>query len=292
MATRLSPTELRCSDTLRTKDRAFRWVLLAGATTTIAILLVLVADIVRDGAGRLSPEFFTSYASRFASRAGLRAPLLGTLWLMGLCSVLTVPLGVGAAIYLEEFAPSNRWTRLIETNIANLAGVPSIVYGLLGLGLFVRGLNLGKVVLAGALTLSLLVLPIVIIASREALRAVPGAIRDGAMALGATRWQAVRYEVLPAAIPGVMTGTILALSRAIGETAPLITLGAFTFVAFDPRGPFDTFTAIPIQILGWAIRPQEAFHEIAAAASIVLLVVLLGMNAFAIWLRNRYRREW
>jgi phosphate transport system permease protein len=211
---------------------------------------------------------------------------------MGLLLVMAVPIGVGTAIYLEEYANREKWyNRLLELNIQNLAAVPSIVYGILGLAFLVRGLGLGRVTLAGAMILTLLVLPIVIVASREAIRAVPDSIRQGAYALGATQWQTISRQVLPAAIPGIATGSILALARAIGETAPLILVGALTYVAFDPTilGPF---TALPIQIYQWIARPQEDFRLLAAAAIIVLLVILLTMNAFAIWLRNRYQRRW
>lgn len=283
--------ELKAPPALARRNRLFAAVLVISTLGAIAVLVTLLIDLLLDGAPKMSLHFFTAYPSRFPARAGARAAILGTLWLMILTAAMTVPLGIGAAIYLEEFAPRNRLTRAIETNIANLAGVPSIVYGLLGLGVFVRALQMGTVLLAGALTLSLLVLPIVIIASREALRAVPAGIREGAFALGATRWEVVRHQVIPAAVPGMMTGTILALSRAIGETAPLITLGAFTYLAFDPT-PLSSFTALPIQILNWVVRPQADFARIAAAASLVLLVLLLSMNAIAIVLRNRYRREW
>jgi len=286
-----SPEDLRGKPAVRRKNRAFQLLLLATTVLSIAVLVVLLVDLLADGATRIRPALFLEYPSRFFDRAGLRSALLGTIWLMGLTGVITIVVGVAAAIYLEEFAPRNRYTRMIETNISNLAGVPSIIYGLLGLGVFVRGMQLGRTLLAGAFTLSLLVLPIVIIASREALRAVPDSIRHAALALGATPWETVRHQVLPAAIPGVMTGTILALSRAIGETAPLITLGAFTFVAFDPT-PTSPFTALPIQILNWVVRPQAGFQRLAAAASLVLLVLLLAMNAAAVILRNRSRREW
>ncbi len=283
--------DLRAPPKVGRRNRVFL-ALLAGATVlTVVVLATLLVDLALDGGSKLSLHFLLNYPSRFAAKAGVRAALLGTLWLMALTAAVTVPIGVAAAVYLEEFAPANRLTRAIETNIANLAGVPSILYGLLGLGVFVRALQMGRILLAGALTLVLLVLPIVIIASREALRAVPRAIRDGAFALGATRWEVVRHHVLPYSLPGVMTGTILALSRAIGETAPLITLGAFTYLAFDPT-PTSTFTAMPIQIFNWVVRPQEDFARLAAAASIVLLAVLLSMNAAAIWLRNRSRQEW
>lgn len=290
MTTTATP-DLRASSRVGARNRVFLGLLVAATLLTVAVLAALLIDLATDGASSLSAHFLLNYPSRFAAKAGVRAALLGTLWLAVLTAGVTVPIGIAAAVYLEEFAPANKLTRLIETNIANLAGVPSILYGLLGLGLFVRALQMGRILLAGALTLALLVLPIVIIASREALRAVPRAIREGAFALGATRWEVVRHQVLPVSLPGIMTGTILALSRAIGETAPLITLGAFTYLAFDPT-PTSTFTALPIQIFNWVVRPQEAFAKLAAAASIVLLVVLLTMNATAIWLRNRSRQEW
>jgi phosphate transport system permease protein len=287
----LGPPLLRAPRKIQRRNRVFAGVLVAATLMAVAVLAALLIDLLLDGGGKLNLHLLTNYPSRFAAKAGVRAALLGTLWLIALTVAIAVPIGIAAAVYLEEFAPSNRITRAIETNIANLAGVPSILYGLLGLGVFVRGLQMGRILLAGALTLALLVLPIVIIASREALRAVPRAIREGAFALGATRWEVVRHQVLPSAVPGVMTGTILALSRAIGETAPLITLGAFTYLAFDPT-PTSTFTAMPIQIFNWVVRPQEDFARLAAAASLVLLVLLLSMNAAAIWVRNRARREW
>lgn len=289
--TTLERPDLRAPPKVGRRNRLFLALLLSATLVTVVVLATLLIDLATDGGSKLSLHFLLNYPSRFPAKAGIRAALLGTLWLMVLTAAITVPIGVAAAIYLEEFAPANRLTRAIETNIANLAGVPSILYGLLGLGVFVNALRMGRILLAGALTLSLLVLPIVIIASREALRAVPRAIREGAFALGATRWEVVRHQVLPASVSGIMTGTILALSRAIGETAPLITLGAFTYLAFDPT-PTSTFTALPIQIFNWVVRPQEDFARLAAAASIVLLVVLLTMNAAAIWLRNRSRQEW
>jgi phosphate transport system permease protein len=264
------------------------------AMVGIAALVLLLAVVTRDGFHRLSWDFITSFPSRFPEQAGIRAALLGSMWVMVLTTVIAVPLGIGAAIYLEEFAPRNWLTRIIETNINNLAGVPSIVYGLLGLALFVRAMELGRSILAGALTLALVVLPIVIISGREGLRTVPPSIREAAMALGATRWQTVWHQVLPAALAPMMTGVILALSRAIGETAPLITIGALLFVPFDPRGPLDSFTVLPIQIFNWVSRPQPAFHEAAAAGIIVLLTVLLSMNAIAIAIRYwaERRRQW
>lgn len=291
MTIALEKPVLKAAPGLQRKNRLFKYLLVGSTSVTVVVLITLLVDLLMDGAPMLSLHFLTDYPSRIPARAGTRAALLGTVWLMALAAIITVPLGIGAAIWLEEMAPRNRFTRAIETNIANLAGVPSIIYGLLGIGLFVRTLQMGRILVAGALTLSLLVLPIVIIASREALRAVPTGIREGAFALGATRWEVVRGQVLPAAVPGMMTGTILALARAIGETAPLITLGAFTYLAFDPT-PFSAFSAIPIQILNWVVRPQADFARLAAAASLVLLVLLSALSAVAIALRNRYRREW
>jgi phosphate transport system permease protein len=234
----------------------------------------------------------TEPSSSSPERAGAGPAIRGTIYMMGLLLVMAVPIGVGTAIYLEEYADRERWyNRLLEINIQNLAAVPSIVYGILGLAFLVRGLGLGRVLLAGAMILTLLVLPTVIVASREAIRGVPDSIRQGAYALGATKWQVVSRQVLPAAVPGIATGSILALARAIGETAPLLLVGALTYVAVNPTvlGPF---TALPVQIFQWIGRPQEDFKLLAAAAIIVLLAILLTMNAFAIWLRNRYQRRW
>jgi phosphate transport system permease protein len=257
----------------------------------IVVLGMLLFDITRDGLGALSWDFLRNFPSRFASRAGIRPALYGSLWTLGLTAAIAFPIGVGTAIWLEEYAPDNRFTRIVQMNIANLAGVPSIVYGILGLALFVRFVGMGRSVLAGAFTLALLILPVIIIASQEAIKAVPNSIRLGAYALGATRWETIRFHVLPLALPGVMTGTILALSRAIGEAAPLLLIGALAFVPFVPSGPLDEFTVIPIQIFNWVSRPQPAFHQIAAAGSIVLLIALLTLNAVAIVLRNRYSRK-
>jgi phosphate transport system permease protein len=291
MTTTVVETNLRASPKVGRQNRLFKGLLLLATVLSIIVLLTLLIDLLTDGASWIRPHFLTNYGSFRPERAGARAALIGTLWLMVLVTVITVPLGIGAALYLEEFAPRNRLTRAIETNIANLAGVPSVVYGLLGLGVFVQALSMGRILLAGAMTLSLLVLPVVIIASREALRAVPAGIREGAFALGATRWEVVRRQVMPAAVPGMMTGTILALSRAIGETAPLILLGGVVYITTDPT-PLSAFTAMPIQILGWVVESRPGFAQLAAAASLVLLVVLLSMNAVAIWLRNRYRQDW
>ena len=250
-----------------TMGKLFEGMALAATIFGLLVLAFLLFDVARRGLGALSWSFLTSYPSRFPERAGIRSALLGTIWVMALTALFSVPLGVAAAIYLEEYAPRNRLTRLIELNINNLAGVPSIIYGLLGLELFVRGLRLERSVMAGALTLSLLILPILIAASREALRAVPMSLREAAFALGATRWQVIRHQVLPVAFPGILTGMILALSRAIGETAPLITIGALTFISFDPKGPLDQFTVLPIQIFDWVSRPQAGFHARALKAS-------------------------
>lgn len=278
------------------EGRAFRWLLIACIAASFVLLATLLIDVAADGFSRLSVSFITDYASSIADQAGIRAALLGTLWLMVVCAAFIIPVGVATAIYLEEYADDTRWwNRTIEVNIQNLAAVPSIVYGILGLAFLVRGpLQLGNVVLAGGLTLGLLVLPVVIIAGREAIRAVPPSIREGSMALGATQWQTIWRQVLPAAVPGIATGVILALSRAIGETAPLIMVGAATFVAFDPSLN-SVFTALPIQIFDWISRPSNAVNDyasLAAGAIVVLMVLLLGMNAIAIWLRNRFEQKW
>lgn len=278
------------------RDRLVSWLFASFLALSLAVgfllLGALLIDVFRKGIGELSWSFLTNSPSTLPERAGARPAILGTIYLMVLLVVMTVPLGVGTAIYLEEYGDKNRWyNRWLEVNIQNLAGVPSIVYGILGLAFLVRGLNLGRVLLAGALILTLLVLPTVIVASREALRAVPDTIRQGAFALGATRWQVVSRQILPAAVPGIATGSILALARAIGETAPLLLVGALSFITFNPTILGD-FTALPIQIFQWISRPQEAFREKAAAAIIVLLALLLVMNAFAIWIRNRYQKRW
>ena len=269
----------------------FRLVCMTLTWLCLALLAVLLIHATREGLPWLDKQFLTEFPSRFPERAGIKSALWGTLWLISLTAAFSIPIGVAAAIYLEEYAGKTRFNALIELSIANLAGVPSIVYGILGLAIFVRWLSLGRSVLAGAMTMSLLILPIIIIASREALRAVPGSIRRASYALGATQWQTIRHHVLPAALPGVLTGTILALSRAIGETAPLIMIGALTYVAFTPTGPMDAFTALPIQIFNWVSRPQAEFHELAAAGIVVLLTVLLLMNATAVIIRLRAQRK-
>ena len=252
-------------------------------------LSVLVFEVVTNGLPWLNWQFITDYPSRHPDEAGLFPALMGTIWLMVLTSFFTVPVGVGAAIYLEEYAPRNLFTRIIEINVSNLAGVPSIVYGLLGLALFVTWFELGRSILAGAMTLSLLVLPIVILSSREAIRAVPDSYRQAAYAMGADQWQVIKGVVLPSAVPGILTGTILAMSRAIGEAAPVIAISALVYLTFVPRHPMERFTVLPIQIYNWVSRPQEDFRGLAAAGIIVLLVILLTMNAIAVFLRNRYQ---
>ena len=266
-------------------------VFLAAVILGVGGLVVLLVQVFVEGVPWLSWDFLTNYPSRKAELAGIRAAILGTIWLMVFVAIFTIPIGVGAALYLEEYAPKNRLTRIIEINIGNLAGVPSVVYGLLGLALFVQWLSLGRSIVSAALTLALLVLPIVILASREAIRSVPQSHRQAAFALGATQWDVVRSVVLPSAVPGILTGTILAMSRAIGEAAPVIFISALVYLTFDPSSPLDRFTVLPIQIFAWVNEPRDEYQGLAAAAIIVLLAILLGMNAIAIFLRNKYQRS-
>jgi phosphate transport system permease protein len=272
-------------------DRAFETLALAVLLVALAALGVLLWDVLSDGLGRLNWQFMTSMGSRRASSAGIYHALAGSIAVIALTGALALPVGVGAAIYLEEYGGRSRVARLIEINISNLAAVPSIIYGLLGLGLFVRALAMDRSVMAGASTLALLALPVVILSTREALRTVPSSIREGSYALGATQWQTIWYQVLPMAMPGVLTGLILSLSRAIGETAPLITIGALTYVPFAPDSIWSAFTVLPIQIFNWVSRPQADFQQNAAAGIIVLLGLLLLMNTMAIFLRDRYQRQ-
>ncbi len=284
---------LRAPANLRQRHRvawAFKTACMALTWFCLVLLAVLLVHATREGLPWLDAQFLSNFPSRFPERAGIKSALYGTLWLISFTALFSIPIGVAAAIYLEEYAKKTRLNTLIEISIANLAGVPSIVYGMLGLAVFVRWMALGRSVVAGAMTMSLLILPVIIIASREAVRAVPSSIRLASYALGATKWQTVRHHVLPSASSGIITGTILALSRAIGETAPLIMIGALTYVAFVPNGPMDQFTALPIQIFNWVSRPQEEFHELAAAGIIVLLVVLLVMNGIAVFIRQRSQR--
>ena len=292
------PISLRAvSGVARTKDVAFRIAMLGCLIASAAVLGLLVFDVVRDGAPKLTSQLVNNFPSSRPERAGLQPALLGTIWIIAVCTVFIVPVGVATAVYLEEYSdPTKWWNRVIDVNIQNLAAIPSIVYGILGLAFLVRGpLSLGRVVLAGGLTLGLLVLPVVIISGREAIRAVPPSIREGSMALGATKWQTIWKQVLPASIPGIATGVILALSRAIGETAPLIVVGAATFITFNPSGLVGDsagFSALPIQIFSWISQPQDEFKQLAAAAIVLLLGVLVIMNGAAIYLRNRYENKW
>jgi phosphate transport system permease protein len=289
----------------RRKDRIFKRVALAATLIGLVALGALILGVLVQGLPWLSMDFLNNFPSRKPSKAGLKAAFYGSLWLITLTTIVAVPIGVGAAIYLEEYAKDNRRHRLLELLIANLAGVPSILYGMLGLIAFVRIFDLfekgtvflgmplpfGRSVMAGALTLALLVLPVLILSTREALRAVPDSLRQAAFGLGSTRWQCIRHHVLPAASPGILTGVVLSLSRAFGETAPLIMMGALTYVAFTPETVFDSFTAMPIQIFNWASRPQADFQGVAAAGIIVLLAVLLGVNAVVVALRNHLERK-
>ncbi len=279
-------------------DKVFAIATWVATTFALLVLVILLIDVLTDGLSRLNWSFLTSFSSRRASSAGVLAPLVGTIWLLVITALISFPLGVGAGIFLEEYATDNWFTQLIEINIANLAAVPSIIYGLLGLQVFVRvmePITRGRSILAGALTLSLLILPIIIITTRESLRAVPDSLRQAGFALGANRWQIIREQIFPIALPGILTGTILALSRAIGETAPLIVVGAVGFITFLPRLSFQglqsSFTALPIQIFDWVSRPQVEFHQNAAAGIVVLMIVLMLMNSTAIFLRNKFQQS-
>lgn len=282
------------SGSSRALELSFKASLVACIVASLAVLGWLLVKILVDGLAGLSFDFLMEMPSAFAKKAGIQSAIVGTLWLAMICTVFVVPTGVAAAIYLEKYADRKRWyNRVIEVNIQNLAAVPSIVYGIFGLAYLVRGpLDLGRSVLAGGLILGLLVLPVVVIAAREAIRAVPPSIQEGAMGLGATKWQAIWHQVLPSAVPGIATGSILALSRAIGETAPLIMVGAATYVAFNPENLGSQFTALPLQIYNWLSNPQEDFKALAASAIIVLMVILLVFNSVAIVIRNRFERKW
>lgn len=266
----------------------FQSFCLAANVLALLFLLALLFGVLSDGMTYLSADFLGSYPSRIPAKAGILSAIVGSIFMLALTALFAIPMGIGAAIYIEEYAQESRAVRFIKLNIQNLAGVPSIVYGILGLTLFVRGMGLGRSLLAGSLTMALLILPVITIAAQEALRAVPDSFRHAGFGIGMTRWQVVRHMVLPVALPGMLTGIILALSRAIGETAPLIMIGALTFVAFLPASPLDGFTVLPIQIFNWTSRPQPEFHSLAASGIIVLLLVLLAMNAAAIGLRVYY----
>jgi len=275
----------------KVKNALFSLLALAAIFVSMVTLAGLLIDLVGRGGSSLDVQFLTSSPSRIPAKAGILPALVGTLWVTVLVALITLPIGIGAAIYLEEYAGRGRIARLLKINISNLAGVPSIVYGIFGLAIFVRGLDLGRTAFAASLTLSLLILPVVIISSAEALKAVPPSQREAAYALGATRWQVIRRALLPAAAPGILTGIVLAVARAVGETAPLILIGAVTFVTFVPTNPFeDKYTVLPIQIFNWANRPQEAFLEISAAAILVLIALMLLLNGAAIYLRARLSR--
>ena len=276
-------------------DRAFTWLVTGAALVGVVVLVVLLVDVIRDGSSMLSLEFLTSFPSQvFPENGGIYPALVGSLWLLGLTGLISVPLGLGAAVYLEEYAQDTRINRAIEINISNLAGVPSVIYGLLGLGIFVELLapvTGGGSVLTGALTLSLLILPVMIVATREALRAIPDSIREGGYALGATQWEVIWSHLLPRAMPGALTGIILALSRAVGEAAPILVVGVSLYQTYVTSSPFDGYMALPTQIYDWISRPQEVFQNSAAAGIVVAMVVLLLANSFAIWLRIRYQQR-
>ncbi len=279
------------SEKNRIKDKAFQWF---GITCTIIGLLVLaifIGDIIAEGFARIDWKFLTSYPSKKPEKAGLYSAMMGTLWMLGLTAIIAIPLGIGAGIYFEEYAKKSRMANILEINLANLAGVPSIIYGLLGLEIFVRSMGMGTSLLAGACTLSLLILPIIIVSTREALRAVPNSIRQASYGMGANTWQTIWHQILPASMGGILTGIILSLSRAIGETAPLIVTGALAYVAFVPETPMDQYTVMPMQIFNWISRPQHGFQVNAAAGIIILLCITFLLNGIAVFLRNRWQKK-
>jgi phosphate transport system permease protein len=275
----------------RNIDTAFKYVGIFFTLFGIAILFVFILNILIDGLTRIDWDFITNLPSRRASKAGILTAWTGTAWILVLTSVIAIPMGVAAGIYLQEYGKKNRLASIVELNIANLAGVPSIIYGLLGLEIFVRIMNLGGSLLAGALTLSLLILPVIIVATREALKAVPNSLREASYGMGATKWQTIWHQILPAASGGILTGIILALSRAVGETAPLIVIGALAYVPFVADSPLDEFTVLPIQIFNWVSRPQEEFLTNGAAAIIILLLITFVMNGIAVYLRNKWQKK-
>lgn len=275
----------------RYKDKIFKGMGITATVSCLLILLIFLGFIVYQGIDRLSWDFMTGLPSRFAEQSGIYTAWIGTLWVLALTTMISFPVGVGAGIYLEEYGKKSRLSNFLEINIANLAGVPSIIYGLLGLEVFVRLANMGSSILAGALTLSLLILPIIIVSTREAIRAVPKTIKEASMAMGASKWQTIWNQTLPASFGGILTGVILAISRAVGETAPLIVIGALAYVPFAPSGPLDEFTVLPIQIFNWVSRPQHEFVINAAAAIIVLLLITFVLNGVAVYLRNRWQKK-
>lgn len=275
----------------RLKDQLFKFWGIACTLIGLVMLVIFIGGILIDGLSRIDWAFITDLPSRKPEKSGIWTPLMGSVWVLVLTAIISFPVSVAAGVYLEEYAKKNRLSALLEINISNLAGVPSIIYGLLGLEVFVRIMNLGASVLAGALTLSLLILPIIIVATREAIKAVPNSIRDASYALGASKWQTVWNQVLPASSGGILTGVILALSRAVGETAPLIVVGALAYVPFAPRGPLDQFSVLPIQIFNWISRPQQGFIDNAAAAIIILLLITFIMNGIAVYFRNKWQKK-
>ena len=276
----------------RLKDQLFKYWGIACTLIGLILLTVFIGDILIDGLLRIDWSFIINLPSRKAEKAGIYTALMGSIWILLLTTIIAFPLGVAAGIYLEEYAKKNKFAGLLEINISNLAGVPSIIYGLLGLEVFVRIMNLGASVLAGSLTLSLLILPIIIVATREAIKAVPQSLRDASYALGASKWQTIQHQILPASGGGILTGVILALSRAVGETAPLIVVGALAYVPFAPQNPMDEFSVLPIQIFNWISRPQHGFIENAAAAIIILLLITFVMNGIAVYYRNKWQKKW
>lgn len=273
------------------KNSIVKYLFLICTLFGIVVLIVLLKQILETGLKHLDLKFLTSFPSRTASKAGIKSALAGSLWVILLTGLFSFPLGVGTAIYLEEYAKKNWFNKLLQINISNLAGIPSIVYGMLGLSVFVKGLRFGTSILSGSLTLTLLILPVIIISSQEAIKSVPDTLRQGSLALGVTKWQTITGVVLPYSLPGILTGCILAISRALGEAAPLIMVGAVGYIAFLPKGLLDSFTALPIQIYNWTSRPQAEFQEIAAAGIIVLMAVLLTFNAIAVVVRNKYQKR-
>lgn len=276
---------------LRLQDQIFKIWGIACTLLGIVLLVIFIGSVVIDGIGRIDWDFITNLPSRKAERAGIWTALMGSIWILVLTTIIALPIGIAAAIYLEEYAQKNRLSSILEINISNLAGVPSIIYGLLGLEVFVRVLEMGSSILAGSFTLALLILPIVIVSTREAIKAVPKSIRDASYALGASKWQTVSQQLLPASFGGILTGIILALSRAIGETAPLIVIGALAYVPFAPSSPMDEFSVLPIQIFNWISRPQAGFEVNAAAAIIILLLITFMMNGIAVYFRNKWQKK-
>ncbi|HCE54150.1 MAG: phosphate ABC transporter permease PstA [Lutibacter sp.] len=275
----------------RLKDQLFKFWGIGCTLIGLVLLVIFIGGILIDGLSRIDWAFITDLPSRKAEKSGIWTPLMGSVWVLILTAIISFPISVAAGVYLEEYAKKNRLSALLEINISNLAGVPSIIYGLLGLEVFVRIMDLGASVLAGALTLSLLILPIIIVATREAIKAVPSSIRDASYALGASKWQTIWNQVLPASSGGILTGVILALSRAVGETAPLIVIGALAYVPFAPQGPLDQFSVLPIQIFNWISRPQQGFIDNAAAAIIILLLITFIMNGIAVYFRNKWQKK-